>query len=181
MQRNKTGYVATALLLAALTGCGYTTTSLIYKNAKTIYVDNFVNRIRVSQEVTDRRMYIAYKSGMELDITREIINRFVMDGNLNIVTKQNADLELDGILIDFKKEALRFDSADNVVEFRVKVIVDLQLVDRKDGKVILAKKGFTGESTYKVGSSLSTNEDQAVQSAIQDLAARVVDVVIEGW
>jgi len=169
------------MLVFAFAGCGYTTSSIIYKGAKTVSVKDFVNKIKVSQEVTDRRMYVAYRSGMELDITREVINRFVIDGNLNVVPLREADLIVEGELIDFKKEALMLDSADNVLEFRLLVQVNLKLYYAKTNKVILEKQGFTGQANYKVSGALSTSEDQAIQLAIKDLSTRIVDIVVEGW
>ena len=180
----KNGTLAILLFVALMLvigGCGYTTSSFVCSDAKSIHVDNFANKINLTEEVTDRRMYIGYRSGMELSITREIIDRFLIDGNLKITQEKEADLILKGALIDFRKEALRFDSADNVIEFRVKVIVDMKLIDKKTGDIILEEKNFTGESIYRTIGSFAKSEDSAIEDAIKDLAVRVVERIVEGW
>jgi len=163
------------------TGCGYSTASLVYPGAKSVHVSNFANKINVTEEVTDKRMYVGYKSGMELDVTREVIDRFIIDGNLKVASRKNADLILIGEVIDFKKEALRYDSADNVEEFRNKVIVNIKLLKAKSGDVILEENNFTGESTYRTTGEFAKSEDSAIRETIKDLAVRIVERIVEGW
>ena len=172
-------FLCAALLCAG--GCGYATSSLVSAGSKTIYVRNFVNKIDPTQEVTDKRMYVGYRSGLELSVTRETINKFIVDGNLKIADEKTADLILEGELVDFRKEALRFDANDDVIEFRLKVVVDMRLTDSRTGKLITEEKYFTGETTYRTSGTLAKSESQAVQAAVADLAQRVVERVVEGW
>ncbi|MFH1791775.1 MAG: LPS assembly lipoprotein LptE [Candidatus Omnitrophota bacterium] len=170
-----------ALCLFAVSGCGYTTSSIVYGGAKTIFIDNFVNKINVAQEVTDARMYIGYRSGMEIEVTKDIRNEFIVDGTLKIVPENQADLILRGDLVEFQKEALVFDSADNITGFRVNIVVSLKLIYRPSGKVVMDVKRFTGESTYRTTGEFAQSEDQAIQRATEDLAARVVEIIVQGW
>lgn len=168
-------------IAAFVSGCGYTTHSAVYEGAKSIYVQSFENKIELTKEVTDKRMYIGYRSGMELQITRLIIDKFVTDGYLRITDQNGADLILSGVLKDFRKEALRFDSGDNITQYRVKVIVDFTLYSTKNKANIFELKNFTGESTYTTTGAYSASEDQAITAATEDLASRVVERVVEGW
>ena len=161
-----------------LSGCGYTTRSIVSGGAKSIYVENFVNKIDITTEVTDKRMYIAYKSGMEIDITRDVIDQFILDGNLRIMTPEKADLVLKGELIEFRKEPLRYDSNDNILDYRIKVSVNIKLTDTRDDKLIWEEKRFNGESVYRIN---AISEDKAVQEAEEDLAKRIVELAVEGW
>lgn len=169
------------LAVGIIAGCGYTTSSVISSETNSIYVDNFINKIKITDEVTDRRMYIGYRSGMELDITRKTIDRFILDGNLRVAAKDKADLILEGELVDFKKEALRYDANDNVVEYRVKVAVDIKLNNAKNKEMLWDEKDFTGESTYKVSGEYAKSEESAIQDAIDDLSRRIVEKTVEGW
>lgn len=162
-------------------GCGYTTSAIISSGAKSIHINNFVNRINLTEEPTDKRMYIAYKSGMELDITRQVIDRFIMDGNLKVISADEADLTLNGELIDFLKEPLRYDTNDNITEYRVKIVVNLTLLNRRDNKVIWEEKNFTGEATYKLAGEYAKSEGLALDDAAGDLAMRIVERTVEGW
>jgi len=162
-------------------GCGYSATSLLPAGMKSIHVDNFINKIDLTMQPTDKRMYVAYRSGMELDITRDTINRFILDGNLKVLPKGQADLILKGLLIDFKKEALRYDSNETIIEFRLKVTVDIELYKRSNNELLWRERNFTGEAFYRLTGEFAITEDNAIQNAIEDLAIRIVERTTEDW
>lgn len=160
---------------------GYSTRSLLSPEYKTIHVDNFANDIRVTAEQSNMRMYRGYRPGMEIDLTKAVINRFLYDGNLNPVQERSGDLQLKGTLIDFKRDPLRYDTNDNIEEYRIKLIVNLQLIDTKTGKLVWEELGFAGETTYFTSGSLAKSENVALLDAIQDLARRIVERTVEAW
>lgn len=164
-----------------VSGCGYTTRSLLPPGFKSIHVENFKNSISVTAEQSDLRMYRGYRPGMEIDLTKVVVDKFLMDGNLKIRSDADADLELKGELIDFKREALRYDANDNVEEYRIKLIVNLELQDVKAGKAVWKEKGFAGETTYRTSGSLVKSEETAVNDAMADLARRIVERTVEAW
>ncbi len=164
-----------------VSGCGYTTSSLLPTNFKSIYVNNFANKINITAEQSNLRMYRGYRPGIETDVTKAVINRYIFDGNLKVFSKEDADLELTGELVDFRREPLRYDANDNVEEYRVKFIVDMELKDVKSGKIVWSEKGFSGETTYRTSGSLAKGEDAAINDAVSDLARRIVERTVEGW
>jgi len=173
-----------AVLFAAIffiAGCGYTTKSLLPSNLKTIYVDNLVNKIRVTDESSDVRMYRGYRPGMELETTRTIRDKYLSDGNLKIADPQTADLILTGELVDFRNEALRYNRNDDVEEYRVRLVVNLKMKNAKDGKVRWTENNFAGESLYRTSGTLAKSETTAIKEAADDLARRVVERTIEEW
>ena len=172
------GVLVLALLLG---GCGYTTKSLLRSDIKTICVENFANRIPVTEETSDERMYIGYRPRMEYDITKAVVDRFIFDGNLKISDRKDADLILTGELVDFRKEPLRYDANDNVEEYRLRLVTSLELTDVKNNKPMWKEKEFAGESTYRTGGSLAKSESSAIDDAKSDLARRIVERTVEGW
>lgn len=170
-----------AVASCALAGCGYTTRSLLPPEFKTIYVSNFSNDIRVTAEQSNLRMYRGYRPGMENDLTRAVINRYLFDGNLKPVDQGRTDLVLKGTLIDFKRDPLRFDTNDNIEEYRIKLIVNLTLEDAKTGKIVWQENGFAGETTYFTSGSLAKSEAAALNDAILDIARRIVERTVEAW
>lgn len=174
---------AVALFSAALliSGCGYTTRSLLPSELKTIYVDNFVNKINITAESSDARMYQSYRPGMEIDVTKAIRDKYLFDGNLKVSDTKNADLILKGELVDFRNEALRYDRNDNVQEYRIRMVVNLELINAKDGSTRWKEAGFAGESLYNTTGSLAKSEADALRDAKADLARRVVERTIEEW
>lgn len=171
------------LAFIILCGCGYTTAMVMprpYTQAS-IHVDNFVNKIDVTRETTDRKVYYAYQPGMESDITREVIDRFIFDGNYEVKDAKSAHYLLKGELIDFKREPLRYDANDNVIEYRMSVVVDIEFYDNDNGKLLWCEKHFAGESTYRTTGQFARSETLARQDAVKDLARRIVERTVENW
>ena len=164
-----------------IAGCGYTTRSLLPSNMKTIYVENFVNSIKITDESSDVRMYRGYHPGMELEATRTIRDKFLFDGNLKLADKEKADLILKGELVDYRNEALRYNRNDNIEEYRVRLVVNLELKNARDDKVRWTENNFAGESLYRTTGTLAKTETTAIKEAADDLARRVVERTIEEW
>ncbi len=165
----------------ALAGCGYSTKSLFSDEFKTIYVDNFKNMINITAEQTNLRMYRGYRPGMEVDMRKTVIEKFLIDGNLKISKEDKADLILKANFIDYKREAIGWDSNDNVEEYRIKLVVDMELIDVKNGRTKWTEKGFTGEKDYRTTGGLATSESSALIEAEKDLARRIVERIVEEW
>jgi hypothetical protein len=182
-KRSVLKYAGLASLAAVffLDGCGYTTRSLLPANFKTIYVENVANRINVTAEQSNLRMYRGYRPGMEIELTKAIIDRYLFDGNLKVAPEGKADLILKTELVDYKRDALRYDANDNVEEYRIKMIINMELFDAKNGSVVWKERGFAGEITYSTQGSLAESEQAAVRRAMEDLARRVVERTIEAW
>lgn len=170
-----------AVLILASSGCGYTTKSLLPSEYKTIYVDNFKNALKITAEQSNERMYRGYRPGMEITLTKAVIDKYLIDGNLRIASPEKADLVLTGELIDFNRGGIRYDANDNVEEYRVKIVVGMELTEAKTGKTVWKEPGFAGETTYRTSGTLVTGDSAAIDAAIADLARRIVERTIEAW
>lgn len=168
-------------LILVSSGCGYTTRSLLPSQFKSIYIDNFTNNIKVTEESSDQRMYRGYKPGMEIDVTNHIRNKYAFDGNLKVADEKNANLILKGELVDFRNEALRYDRSNNIEEYRIRMVINMELIDVKTGKTRWKETSFAGESLYNPTGGLQKTEDQAISDAEDDLARRVVERTVEEW
>lgn len=179
MKRLKLLFFISILLLVS--GCGYTTHSLLPSNFNNILIENFKNDIKITAEQSDQRMYIGYRPGMEIDLTRAVKDAYLQDGNLKIARESNADVILTGSLIDFKRDALRYDANNNVDEYRIKLVVNIGLENAKTGALVWKEDGFAGETTYRTSGSLAKSETAAIKDAISDLARRIVERTVEAW
>ena len=173
--------IVAAILTFAACGCGYTTRSLLPSNYKTIHVGNFSNALKITAEQSNERMYRGYRPGMEIKITKAVIDKYLMDGNLRIASPENADLILSAELIDFNRGGIIYDTSDNVQEYRIKLVVSMELTEAKTGKTVWKETGFAGETTYRTSGSLEMSENAAIDAAIADLAKRIVERTIEAW
>ena len=169
------GLVAAALLLGG--GCGYTTQSALPAYLKTISVDPFANKIDYTAD-GNRQVYFPL---LEVKVRNAVIDRFLFDGHLRVTDKDEADLVLSGELIRYERYALRYTDNDDVQEYRVHVIVNLVMKDRRHNEVLWEEPGFAGEATYFVSGPLATTESAALEDATLDLARRIVERTIENW
>jgi len=170
--------VACSLLLSA---CGYTTRSMIRDKFRTIHIKPFVNKIDITRETDTATRYKVYKPMLETDITKSVINKFLFDGNVRPVAEDSADLILKGELVEFRRDPLRYTDNDDVEEYRINLVVNLSLWDKKENKLVWEEKNFTGDATYFVSGSQAKSEDVAINDAISDLSRRIVERVVEQW
>ncbi|MCA9401932.1 MAG: LptE family protein [Candidatus Omnitrophica bacterium] len=160
-----------------LSGCGYTTSSNLAGHLKTIHVETFKNKIKFSQE-DQRNIYLPL---LEVDVRNAVIDRYLFDGNLKIAERSQADLVLRGSLIGYQRDPLRYTDSDDVQEYRVRIIVSLELYDQVKQTVMWSETGFAGEADYFVTGSQASTEESAVKDATIDLARRIVERTIENW
>lgn len=166
--------------LVNLAGCGYTTRSMISSKFKTIYITPFVNKVDITREEAANK-YRIYRASLETDITRSVTNKFLFDGNLKPTRQELADLVLRGELVEFRKDPLRYDTNDEVTEYRVNLVVNISLFDTKENKLVWQENGFTGEGTYFTTGPQAKSEETAINDAISDLSRRIVERTVEEW
>lgn len=165
----------------AIVGCGYTSRSMITSKFRTIYVAPFINKVDIARESSVGNQYRLYRPSLETDITKSASNQFLFDGNLRPVSEESADLILKGELIEFRRDALRYDNANNVTEYRVNLVVNIALWDRKENKLLWQETNFTGTTTYFTTGSTAKSDDSAVNDALSDLSRRIVERAVEQW
>lgn len=167
-------------LLFNSSGCGYTTRS--YTGAyKTIYVAPFQNGINTADEKASYTKYMTYYPLLESTITRAVVDRFIFDGSLKVVTEKDADVVLKGELVAYNRDAVRYASDNETTqEYRITLTINMSLYGR-NGELIWEKKGFSGDTSYYVSGSRIKSEKDALDDAIKDLARRVVEEFVEAW
>ncbi len=170
------------LSLAVLSsGCGYTGSSLLPDKYDSVHVKNFVNKIDPAAEVSDRRMSYTYFPGMENQITAAIIDRFMFDRHITVTRESDASMILEGELMDYRQFPLSYDKDENVEEMRSQINVSLALYDGDTGEIIWREGGFTGWASYDLTGPNAATEAEGLNRAIDDLARRVVERVLEVW
>lgn len=182
MRKNILLAIGCWLLAIGLIGCGYTTRSTISDKYRTIYIPPFLNKIDITSEAKASLKYQVYRPLLETDVTKAVIDRFMMDGNLRIAKDQNSDLILKGSLVDFRRDVLRYATDEETPEeYRISISVDLNLWDRAENKPAWEEKGFTGEASYFVTGANAKSDSAAITDATVDLARRIVARTVEQW
>ena len=161
-----------------LAGCSYTTSgSTLASHLKTIHVELFKNSINFEAEGR-RNIYLPL---LEVDTRNAVIDRYLFDGNLRVAESDEADLILRGQLIRYYRSGLRFTDNDDVEEYRVHVVVSIELYDTRNDEVLWKESSFSGDAEYFLTGVNVSTEESAVVEAIEDLARRIVERTIEDW
>ncbi len=169
--------VTVFLICSSLTGCGYSTRSLLPGHIKTIYVAPFKNNVVYTTE-SSRNLYFPL---LEVNVRNATVDRFLFDGHLKVEDGETADIILKGSLLNYQRDALRYTDSNDVLEYRLQIFVSLELLDSKTGEVIWQEPNFVGETTYFPTGALAKTEAQALQDALTDLARRIVERTVEDW
>ena len=175
------------LLTVGLSGCGYSTRSMLYGNYNTIYIAPFLNKVNITQESFSANKYRIYRPMLETDITKKVSNWYLFDGNLKPVKESGADLVLKGELIEYRKDPLSYTAnTENVTEYRINIYVNLSLWDTKANKMLWQENNFNGNYSYFTAedtnsANIKVSEATAVNNAIADLARRIVERTVEQW
>ena len=161
-------------ILMLLSGCGYTTRSTLPSNLRTIHVSPFKNNVAFTFEGGNN----IYIPRLEIDVRNKIISRFLFDGALKIRDAESADLLMEGQLISYEKSELRTSENQDVEEYRIHITVSITVTDQEKKEIRLTDT-IVGEQTYFVTGPNATSESAAVKKAIEDLALRVVERVVD--
>jgi outer membrane lipopolysaccharide assembly protein LptE/RlpB len=154
-------------LIVSLAGCGYSFQATSPHALQTIYVETFQNK--------------TFEPGVEIDLTNEIIDRFLFDGTLQVVSEGKADAVLKGTLVEYLREPLSFTSTEEVEEYRLTLFVDLTLWDVRHEKILWEEKRFVGDTTFFTTGAAAKSEEKARGDALKELSRRIVDRTVEEW
>lgn len=169
------------ILSFVISGCGYTNKSLIAPDANKIFVRTFANKIDITKEPSTRQKYNVYKPFLETKLTDAIIDRLIYDASLKVVDMDSADLVLEGELVNYLRQPLKYSDAKEVLEYRLNIMVNITLKDVRQDKVILQQNNLTADTTYIVTGKSAKTEDSAIDALLEDLARRVVSRIIHRW
>jgi hypothetical protein len=169
------------LCVLILAGCGYASRSIFSEKFKAIYIEPFVNKVDFTEETYVANKYRIYRPMLESDITRSVIDRFLFEGSLRPVKEEDAELVLKGQLTEFRKDPLRYSDDDEVIEYRINIVVNISLWDKRGNKQLWEENNFIGDSTYFTTGIQAESEEAAINDALKDLARRVVERTVEEW
>jgi outer membrane lipopolysaccharide assembly protein LptE/RlpB len=117
---------------SVISGCGYQfvgESSLIPKDARTIYVEPFVNR---SRDV-----------GMEKELTTALRGEFYRRGQLTVVDRsEQADLILTGVIRSIERNVASVNRKDEVLQYESVLVLDVTLRRREPNEILWRGQGL---------------------------------------
>lgn len=165
----RSGLIILGIIFLTL-GCGaYRLGTTLPDNLQTVYVPTFENT--------------TYQPGIAVDITNAVITRFRQDGNLQPVSKDEADTILYGEITGWERRVMGYtgDDDNEVEEYRLYVTVIIDFQSRSTGKLLTARQKIRGYADFFTTGDLAEDEKEAEPEAYKDLARRIVDYVVSIW
>ena len=176
------GVAGAAIVL--LSGCSSTVKRTLPGAVRTIVVERFRND--TAQDLLPALLH------------EEIRRGFRLDGRLAVMDDPlDSDSLLKGAIIDYVKQPARFDRNNVVQEYRLRMAVDLSLVDVAKNKVLWTETGpastaYRGGALRKLERYVNfvvvpaeglpvESEADAQRRMVRELARDVVLKVVEGW
>ncbi len=165
---------STFLLLTSLLGCGYHLAGSgvdLPPEAKTIAVPTMQN--------------LTFEPALESVVTKYIREEFLSASRLKLIQSAGeADLLLKGTILNFNLIPISFDRDRSVVlEYRVKIDVDVRLEESASSKIIWEDPFFESTAEFFVREDTSTTrvaQDRAIAEASKHLAENLISRVLEG-
>lgn len=180
---------ATGLLFGAmLAGCGYTTQSSLPAEYQTIAVSPFYDQTR--------------EYDLQAPLSNAITRKFINDSRLDVVAPDQADLLLEGVILDYQLKGLTFDQNDEVTQYLLVITAGVRLTDVQKGEVLWEEKIMSGETSYytraagqssdrlrgnaevflpPVRSFATDEENRAASEALEQLATDIFYRTVEPW
>jgi hypothetical protein len=129
----------------------------------------------------------ASTSGFEAVFTRIIREEFISHGKVPLLASDKAQAVLKGSITDVRTDPVSFESREETVmgtattysvtaSRLLKVILDMQLVDRESGKVVWREPAMEERATFAVGTdprATQFNQQQALEKIALRFAKRI--------
>lgn len=117
------------------------------------------------------------EAGLSNTMTDLVIDAFIADGNMKVVSETDADAILMGTLTNYNREAYTYDENDVVSQYVVKLVFDVTLKKGKEDDNIWVEQ-FYSEGVY---SAADETEDTGQQRAAAKLVDDIINRTTKSW
>lgn len=150
-----------------LSGCGYTAKSRLPEGITTIAVPVFRNQ--------------TLRKDIDLELAQALRKEIRAKTSLKVVDIKDraAQSVLEGEILELRLAKLREDKADQVIEYRLSLQVDVSLRDLRNDAVIRSEKNLNRNAEFLVSKGEAIG--QAREEAVRELAREIVGRVLTRW
>ncbi|MDP6637478.1 MAG: LPS assembly lipoprotein LptE [Phycisphaerae bacterium] len=156
--------------LAAASGCGYKIGTLHRSDVRTISIPVWT------------RGHGVYRRGLEMDLTKAVVNRIQMDTRYGITNEAKADTKLTGQLKNVRQRPLSINTdTGRSRAMEVTFTVSFRWVDLRSGDVLVSVDDFDVREQYIGAYTFGETFFTGGQAVIDEAAQRIVEQLEEGW
>ena len=162
---------AGVLLALLLGGCSYSPNPALFPtHLRTIAVPVFQNRTT--------------QPALEEEVTTAIVNRFIRDSKLRVVSEDQADLVITGGVRAYSNAVFGFNAREQAQEYQVAVTVVVTVRDRVKNREMWKDDSLVRTANYFVTASPGQEpqtEAQGRASAVDKVADAILNRTVETW
>jgi hypothetical protein len=168
--------VLVLLSLLLLSSCGYRFTSvggIVPEDTKTIAIPAFINGTA--------------EPYVDVEVTKAVVNEFLTDGRLKVVSAETADLVLNGKVTKFDMTPSAYSTDNYVQSYTVSIGLNVTVEDVKTHKLILQNTGigsvFNASYGVALGDITATKiaKEAALKNASRDVASTLRSRLLDGF
>jgi outer membrane lipopolysaccharide assembly protein LptE/RlpB len=153
--------LASALILS---GCGvYSFSGSMSSGIESIAVPVFENE--------------SVEYGIAEELTSGVIEGFVADNTLKVISRSKADAVLEGIILRYERSAYTYDENDQVQEYKVNITAKVRL-NKSDGSLVWEEESLADYGIYNADDE---TEEEGKSRAIEKIAEDIVNRTVKDW
>jgi len=143
----------------------------------------------------------SHQYDLQAPLTNAVVRKFITDSRLRVAPPEEADLLLEGVVLDINRKGLTTER-DEVTQSLLVVTASVRLTDLKTGQVIWQEPVMAGETSFytraagvssdrlrgnaevylaTVRSFATEEENRAASEALEQLASDIFYRVVEPW
>lgn len=125
--------------------------------------------------------------GITEALTQGIIDRFIQDNSLKVISPDRADAILLGTITGYERKPYTFDQQENVKEYIIRIYVKAWLERAKNKDKIWEAEKIEGWGTFRIAGESNNSqfqpetEELGRQRAIAKLAEDIVNKTVKSW
>jgi len=118
---------------------------------------------------------------LEEILTDDVIQEFLADGRVSLVSRAEAEAILLGTIKQYKHIPLMYNDQDIVQQYKVRIEISLALKDAKTGTILWRQPEIRRETRYSDVQPPVETELNAQERVSEQLARDVLTSTVEGW
>jgi outer membrane lipopolysaccharide assembly protein LptE/RlpB len=167
-------YTLLLSLSAALVSCGYSMSGsggLVNGSTgkyRTIAIPMFAND--------------TYEPLVEREVTSALKEEVAYDGRLSLVDEADADLVVEGRIVEVDLQPLTFDAADRIQEYRIRIVAEVKVMEPSGESPVWKDSRMESFADYRVTQDVTKskiNKSEAIKKAYRNFAENFVIKVLE--